>query len=112
VTTPAGPVTPVGIEHAAGEIPGVALAAVVGVGPAGTQQVVVVVETESPRRRSGLADTGLAASVRKAASPVAVAAVLVVPSIPVDKRHNSKIDRTRMARWAERVLTGGRMGRP
>jgi len=112
VTTPAGPVTPVGIEHAAGEIPGVALAAVVGVGPAGTQQVVVVVETESPRRRSGLADTGLAASVRKAASPVDVAAVLVVPSIPVDKRHNSKIDRTRIARWAERVLTGGRMGRP
>jgi len=38
--------------------------------------------------------------------------VLVVPSVPVDKRHNSKIDRTRIAAWAEKVLAGGRMGRP
>jgi hypothetical protein len=36
---------------------------------------------------------------------------LVVPSLPVDKRHNSKINRTRVARWAERVLSGGRIGR-
>jgi len=35
---------------------------------------------------------------------------LVAPALPVDKRHNSKIDRTRIARWAERVLAGGRIG--
>jgi predicted regulator of Ras-like GTPase activity (Roadblock/LC7/MglB family) len=42
---------------------------------------------------------------------VDVAAVITVPSLPVDKRHNSKIDRTRVARWAENVLAGGRMVR-
>jgi hypothetical protein len=49
--------------------------------------------------------------VRAKAGGVDVAAVLVVPSLPVDKRHNSKINRTRVARWAERVLSGGRIGR-
>jgi hypothetical protein len=49
--------------------------------------------------------------VRNVAGPVDIAAVLVVPSVPVDKRHNSKIDRTRIAAWAEKVLAGGRMGR-
>jgi hypothetical protein len=59
-----------------------------------------------------LADEHLADRVRETAAPVDVAAVLVVSSMPVDKRHNSKIDRTRMAAWAEKVLTGGRVGRP
>ena len=39
-----------------------------------------------------------------------VAAVLAVPSIPVHRRHNSKIDRPRIARWAEGILAGGRVG--
>jgi hypothetical protein len=42
---------------------------------------------------------------------VDVAAVITVPSLPVDKRHNSKIDRTRVARWAENFLAGARKGR-
>jgi olefin beta-lactone synthetase len=111
VTTAGGPVTPVGLEHAVEAIPGVHLAAVVGVGPAGTQQVVVVIGPSSPPRRAGLAPAPLAAEVRAAAG-IDVAAVLVVPEIPVDVRHNSKIDRTRLARWASRVLAGGRIGRP
>jgi acyl-coenzyme A synthetase/AMP-(fatty) acid ligase/pimeloyl-ACP methyl ester carboxylesterase len=111
VTTPAGPVTPIGIEHAVAELSDVALAAVVGVGPLGTQQVVVVAETTAPRRRADLADEDLADRVRAKAGDIDVAAVLVVPSLPVDKRHNSKIDRTRVTRWAERVLSGGRLGR-
>ncbi len=111
VTTPAGPVTPVGIEHAVAELPDVAQAAVVGVGPSGTQQVVVVAVETAPRRRADLADEDLADRVRSKAGDVDVAAVLLVPSLPVDKRHNSKINRTRVARWAERVLAGGRMGR-
>jgi hypothetical protein len=32
--------------------------------------------------------------------------VLVVPALPTDIRHNSKIDRSRVAAWAERVLSG------
>jgi acyl-coenzyme A synthetase/AMP-(fatty) acid ligase len=110
VTTAAGPVTPVGIEHAVSSLPDVSGAAVVGVGPAGTQQVVVVVVTTPPVRRPRLADERLADRVRRESNGVDVAAVLVVPSLPVDKRHNSKIDRTRIARWAEGVLSGKRMG--
>jgi hypothetical protein len=38
--------------------------------------------------------------------------VLVVPGLPTDVRHNSKIDRTGLAAWATSVLSGGRMRRP
>ncbi len=111
VTTPDGPVTPVGIEHAVSSIPGVASAAVVGVGPPGTQHVVIVVTPNERPKRAGLADETLADEVRAMVPSTDVAAVFVAPVLPVDKRHNSKIDRTRIARWAERVLAGGRVGR-
>jgi hypothetical protein len=32
--------------------------------------------------------------------------------MPTDVRHNSKIDRTRLAAWASRVLSGGPVGAP
>ena len=35
----------------------------------------------------------------------------VLDRIPVDRRHNSKIERTRIAAWAESVLSGGRVAR-
>jgi acyl-coenzyme A synthetase/AMP-(fatty) acid ligase len=111
ITTPDGPVTPVGIEHAVAVLNGVNLAAVVGVGPPGTQQVVVVASLVDGGRRPALADEALADRIREVAAQVDIAAVLVVPSVPVDRRHNSKIDRTRIAAWAEKVLSGGRMGR-
>jgi acyl-coenzyme A synthetase/AMP-(fatty) acid ligase len=111
ITTSYGPVTPVGIEHAVATLDGVALAAVVGVGPPGTQQVVAVLSLTGGGRRSSLAHEVLADRVRNMAGSVDIAAVLVVPSLPVDKRHNSKIDRTRIAVWAEKVLAGGRLGR-
>jgi acyl-coenzyme A synthetase/AMP-(fatty) acid ligase/pimeloyl-ACP methyl ester carboxylesterase len=110
IVGPDGPVTPVGIEHAVESLEQVALAAAVGVGPPGTQQVVVVVVPPDPPRRADLAAGKLADEVR-AAVDVDVAAVLVVPALPVDKRHNSKINRTRVAHWAEGVLAGGRIGR-
>jgi acyl-coenzyme A synthetase/AMP-(fatty) acid ligase len=110
VTTPAGPVTPVGIEHAVSALPEVAQAAAVGVGPLGTQVLVVVVVPAAGQRRADLADEDLADLIRAQVGAADVAAVLTVPSIPVDKRHNSKIDRPRIARWAAKVLAGGRMG--
>lgn len=109
ITTAAGPVTPVGIEHEVSALDEVHEAAVVGVGPVGTQQVVVVATAVDQIRRPDLASAALADRVRGVAGPVDVAAVLLAPSLPVDKRHNSKIDRTRIARWAESVLSGGRM---
>ena len=111
ITTAAGVVTPVGPELAASALTGVARAAAVGVGPAGSQQVVIVVETVPAAKRVGLADADLAEDVRMVAGHP-VAAVLVVPHLPTDIRHNSKIDRTRLARWANGILTGARLTQP
>lgn len=111
LTTPRGVLTPVGPEQRVESVDGVARAAVVGIGPAGTQQVVVVAETTPPARRPGLAPRALADAVR-AAAKVPVAAVLVVPGLPTDVRHNSKIDRSGLSTWAGSVLAGGRMTRP
>lgn len=111
ITTADGVLTPVGPEQAIESVPAVARAAVVGVGPCGTQQVVAVLETIPAARRVSLAGAVLAASVR-ASTSLPIAAVLVVPRLPTDIRHNSKINRTRLADWATRLLAGGRMVRP
>ncbi|SDL40433.1 Acyl-CoA synthetase (AMP-forming)/AMP-acid ligase II [Arthrobacter sp. ov407] len=114
VTAPGTVLTPVGAEQAIERLDDVGLAAVVGVGPSGTQAVVAVVETVPPVRRAGPATPQLAGRVRDAArqAGVSVSAVLTVPSQPTDIRHNAKIDRTRLARWASAVLAGGRPGQP
>ncbi|MUK00826.1 alpha/beta fold hydrolase [Vibrio cholerae] len=112
ITTPTGVVTPVGLEHALEGLDGVVLAAVVGVGPGGTQAVVAVLELETARRRPQLAGEQLAAAARSAAlrRGVDLAAVITVPALPVDIRHNAKIDRTRVAAWSSRFLSGSRAG--
>lgn len=111
LTTPDRVVTPVGPEQRIEGVDGVGRAGVAGIGPVGTQQVVAVVETDPAVRRPGLASPQLAGAVRAAAG-VRLAAVLVVPVLPTDIRHNSKVDRTRLSRWAGSVLSGGRMVRP
>jgi olefin beta-lactone synthetase len=110
ITTADGPLTPVGVEQRIEAGSPVTGAAVVGVGPRGTQQVVAVVVPDSPAP-VGLAMQELVAAVR-AAARVRVAAVLVAEALPVDIRHAAKIDRQRLARWAERLLAGARAGRP
>jgi acyl-coenzyme A synthetase/AMP-(fatty) acid ligase len=107
LTTAAGVVTPVGIEQRVEELPEVRSAAVVGVGPAGTQQVVVVVvlDGDAPGEASPTAPQPLTDAVRTVAD-VNVAAVLTRRSLPVDIRHASKIDRSALADWATAVLGG------
>jgi hypothetical protein len=63
---------------------------------------------------NGLAPAPLRDAVRQAmkATGIEIAAVLTVGSLPVDIRHNSKIDRVRVGQWAQRVLDGGRVGAP
>ncbi|WP_431230555.1 alpha/beta fold hydrolase [Paenarthrobacter nicotinovorans] len=114
VTAPGAVVTPVGAEQAIERLDSIRLAAIVGVGPAGTQAVAAVVETVPPVRKPGPATPQLAGHVRRAAhdAGVQVSAVLAVPAQPTDIRHNAKIDRARLARWASRVLAGGRPGTP
>ncbi|ROR74050.1 acyl-CoA synthetase (AMP-forming)/AMP-acid ligase II [Bogoriella caseilytica] len=124
ITSDRGIVTPVGIENAVLDLPGVLRAAAVGVGPAGTQRLVVVVETDPAFHRGalaapGLAPPGLSRAVRSACADafasdpvVPVSAVLRVPVIPTDVRHNAKVDRSRLATWAAGVLAGGKVGAP
>ncbi|MDR6169055.1 alpha/beta fold hydrolase [Curtobacterium sp. SORGH_AS_0776] len=113
LTTADGVVTPVGPEQRIERVPGVGRAGLAGIGPRGTQQAVAVVETTSGRRtrRPALAAPDLARAVRAAAG-IPVAAVLTVPELPTDIRHNSKVDRARLSRWAASVLSGGRTVRP
>jgi acyl-coenzyme A synthetase/AMP-(fatty) acid ligase/pimeloyl-ACP methyl ester carboxylesterase len=118
VATAGGVVTPVGVEQRVERLAGVDAAAVVGVGPAGTQVVAVVVVPSSRRpgrlaalRAAGTgltpADPALAGAVRAAAGGE-VAAVLVATALPVDVRHASKVDRTAVARRAAAALAGAR----
>ena len=109
VTTAGGVVTPVHLEQRIESIDDVRAAAVVGVGPPGVQQIAAVVETAT--RRPRLAGLALTDAVRSVAGDDVVA-VLEVAAIPVDRRHNSKIDRSRLADWTEQVLAGGRMRTP
>lgn len=104
-----GPITPVPIEVAIERLDGIERVAAVGVGPVGCQQLVAVVERESDDE--GLADEALSGRVR-AAVDRSVAAVLTVRALPVDIRHNTKIDRTAVALWAASVLSGERAKRP
>ena len=101
-----GPVTPVPLEIAAEEVPEVLRAAVVGIGPHGVQQVVVVVETANGIE--GEASPELTAKVRLAVAPQKVAAVWVVKELPVDIRHNAKIDRTALANKMSILLSGAK----
>lgn len=116
LTTTAGPLGPGGIESIVNRLPTVYRSAVVGVGPRGSQVVVVVIDPEQGSGiKPGLAPIELADAVRVAVAehfPHDVAAVLVSTTFPTDIRHNSKIDRTRLSLWADKVLRGERVGSP
>lgn len=107
IVTADGPLAPVGPEQQIERVDAVRRAAVVGVGPHRLRQAVAVVETIPSASRPGLADPAVTEAVR-AATATPIAAVLAVPALPTDIRHNSKIDRTRLSQWAERVLAGER----
>jgi hypothetical protein len=109
VSTADGPVTPIPVERTIHRELGIPRSAVVGVGPTGCQQVVVVLEVDGADH--GLAHPSTAARVR-AAVDVPLAAVLVVGRIPVDIRHNAKVDRTSLSTWANAFLAGRRSRPP
>lgn len=105
IVTAEGVVTPVAVEQAAQTLDEVVSAACVGVGPVGDQQVVVVVT--GPDARQVVAAADLTMAIRSLAG-IGLAAVLVRDELPVDIRHNAKIDRSRLGDWAARVLAGTR----
>jgi acyl-CoA synthetase (AMP-forming)/AMP-acid ligase II/pimeloyl-ACP methyl ester carboxylesterase len=103
-----GPVTSVPVEVSVETLDGVERAAAVGIGPDGCQQLVVVVEDAAGA--DGLATEALSTLVRDVVA-VPVAAVLTATSMPVDIRHNTKIDRAVVAAWATQVLSGAKAKR-
>lgn len=117
LTTADGPVTPIGPEQRIEQLDAVSAAAIVGVGPVGLQVAVAVVVPVGARRRRrplralpgtgrlAVAPADLTKRVRDACG-IDIAAVLVTSTMPVDIRHQSKVDRTALARQAARVLSG------
>ncbi len=113
IQTTRGAIAPVQLEQAIEALSDVAMAAVVGIGPSDNQQIVAVVQLDTPPKKSGLADLDLIDRVRRVATETIgtdVVAVLSVPAMPVDRRHNSKIDRGQLRSWSAGVLEGKPLG--
>ncbi len=114
LATADGLLTPVQVEEAAESVPVVRRAGAAAVGPRGTQQVVVILETEEGYRpgkagRPRPAEPSLQEAVRRAVRErcgAEVVAVFTTRALPTDIRHNSKIDRAALSRWAEQTLRG------
>ncbi|GAA1929183.1 alpha/beta fold hydrolase [Brevibacterium antiquum] len=110
VTTPRGPVGPGGLEALIDSDEQVSRSSIVGIGPTGTQSLVAVLDAEGTDLSPGLAPLDLTSRLRELVAEVLghdLTAVLVAPTFPTDIRHNSKIDRSRLATWADHVLSGG-----
>ncbi|WP_422114743.1 alpha/beta fold hydrolase [Brachybacterium sp. UNK5269] len=114
LATAEGLFTPVQVEEAAESVRTVRRAGAAVVGPRGTQQVVVILETEEGYRpgRPGTpkpAAPSLQEAVRRAVrerSGAEVVAVFTTRALPTDIRHNSKIDRAALSRWSSQTLRG------
>lgn len=102
VWTRAGALYPEQVEGVFAAHGGVARCALVGVGNKGEQEPVLVVE-QAAAAAPTLADE-LLALARGNEATRAVKRVLFHPSLPVDVRHNAKIDREALARWAAAAL--------
>jgi acyl-CoA synthetase (AMP-forming)/AMP-acid ligase II len=92
------------VEARAGRAPGVARAALVGVGPPGRQEPVLCVELAGRPGRGGRRAALKAVRAVLDGHPAGplVRRVLVHPGFPTDVRHNAKTDRARLTRWAAR----------
>jgi acyl-coenzyme A synthetase/AMP-(fatty) acid ligase len=107
VETPQGLMLPVRCEAIFNQHPGLARSALVGVGPRGRQRPVLVVEprqskmsaTEQEKLAAELLELGAAHEHTRA-----IEEVLFYPAFPVDVRHNAKIQREKLAAWAEKQL--------
>ena len=100
VETAGGPLYPVAIENIFNTHAAVRRSALVGLGSRGSQEPVLVVELrDSARASSSLAGEILVHGHRLAVAQ-RVTRILFHPSVPVDVRHNAKIDRPQLARWA------------
>lgn len=95
------------IEGIVNGVRGVYRSALVGVGEAGAQTAVIIVEPEAGQRPAPLLDR-VRARLDDDSRGRMVSRLLVHRSLPVDIRHNAKIRRGRLAVWAARRLSGRR----
>lgn len=108
--TRAGLVATTPLETIADTLPGIHRTALVGLGPAGEQSLCLVVEpTDAPPKGKAAAER--AAQIRAQLAKLAPhllqpTHVLFHPSFPVDPRHNAKIHRLTLARWAGSQFAG------
>jgi acyl-CoA synthetase (AMP-forming)/AMP-acid ligase II len=103
--TAQGTLWPVPLENAFDATPGVARTALVGVGPRGAERPVLVLERAGARERVHVLVPRLRQRATELAAPP-LAEVLVHPRFPVDVRHNAKIRREELKRWAEERVRG------
>ncbi len=106
VVTASGTLFPVACEGVVNEHPAVFRSALVGVGAAGFQRPVLCAELERATRRADRRAVAREIIELCASRPVtrAIERVLFHPGLPVDRRHNAKIDRLALAAWAARRL--------
>ncbi len=78
--------------------------ALVGVGPIGNQTPVIVIEAEGDINEEAVTEELLTLGASHAITQP-IRRVLYHSSFPVDIRHNAKIGREQLARWAEAQLT-------
>lgn len=113
VLTPGGPMYPMRCEAIFNCHPAVRRSALVGVGPAGRQRPIIILELHQDSRSNNREEQeSLLNEIRElgAANPltVGISDFLIHPSFPVDIRHNAKIFREKLAVWAETMIACSR----
>ncbi len=86
------------------EHPLVRRSALVGVGPAGKQRPVIVVELQAPAKDAAMFFAELRHLAQANQLTENIELFLIHPGFPVDIRHNAKIFREKLADWASRKL--------
>jgi len=100
VETSQGPLYPVAIENIFNSHAAVRRSALVGIGARGSQEPVLVVELHDSAHSSAELASEILAHGRRLPAARPVSRVLFHRAFPVDVRHNAKIDRPALARWA------------
>ncbi|WP_405087364.1 fatty acid CoA ligase family protein [Microbispora sp. NBC_01389] len=96
------------VEPVFAAVPGVRRTALVGVGPAAARRPILVVEREPGFRDDARVTAGILDVAARHPHTEGIRDVLFHRGFPVDARHNSKIRRHELARWAARRVRPGR----
>ena len=104
IETADGLLFPLPVEARTNRHPAVRRSALVGVGPRGSQRAVLIAElfdSKLPAADRARAAAEIGELARNTGSARSIRDVLFHPCLPVDYRHNAKIQRDVLARWAQ-----------